>query len=71
MMMSKNAPATSRPPATTFRLTDDDRRLLSALSEQLGLSQVGTLRLALRDLARRQLGAPAPAKRAKKKAGSR
>lgn len=55
---------------TMCRFTPQERELLERLTDATGLSIVGVIRLALRDLARRQLGAPAPAKR-RKKAGAR
>jgi hypothetical protein len=39
-------------PHTSFRLTPEDRALLAALSEQLGVKQTEVIRLALHRLAR-------------------
>jgi hypothetical protein len=40
--------------STSFRLSDDARRLLAALADALGLSQAAVIEMAVRQLAKRE-----------------
>jgi predicted transcriptional regulator len=40
--------------STTYRLTDDARRMLVAMAERLGISQSAVLELAIREKAKRE-----------------
>lgn len=54
----------------SFRFDPETKELLDALSAQLGVNRVGVMRMALRQLARREgvtVGAPAPKTRKKRK----
>lgn len=47
--------------ATSYRLSEDAQRLIAALADRLGVSKTGVLEIAVRKLARAELGAEAPA----------
>ena len=48
------------------RFTPAEKRILEDLCEATGLSMTAAIHLAIRDLARRQLGTAAPAKKARR-----
>jgi DNA-binding PadR family transcriptional regulator len=48
----KNEIKTQRPPQKAFRLSDEGRELLVALSRRLGVNQTAVIELAIRDKAK-------------------
>lgn len=46
--------------ATSYRLSEDAQRLISALADRLGVSKTGVLEIAVRKLARSELGTESP-----------
>ena len=50
--------ATARPPATTMRLTDEDRAILEKLQKLTGLTATAAVRLAIREAVATRVGKP-------------